>query len=40
MASERFDINAVEKLELKLESRKAPIEALVISHAEKTPTDN
>jgi len=32
--------NAVEKLGLKLESRKAPIEVLVIDHAEKTPTDN
>jgi uncharacterized protein (TIGR03435 family) len=32
--------NALEKLGLKLESRKAPIEVLVIDHAEKTPTDN
>jgi uncharacterized protein (TIGR03435 family) len=33
-------LNAVEKLGLKLESRKAPIEVLVIDHSEKTPTDN
>jgi len=33
-------INAVEKLGLKLESRKAPVEVLVIDHAEKTPTEN
>jgi uncharacterized protein (TIGR03435 family) len=32
--------NAVEKLGLKLESRKAPVEVLVIDHAEKTPSDN
>jgi uncharacterized protein (TIGR03435 family) len=32
--------NAVEKLGLKLESRKAPVEVLVIDHAEKTPTEN
>jgi uncharacterized protein (TIGR03435 family) len=32
--------NAVEKLGLKLESRKAPIEMLVIDQALKTPTDN
>ena len=33
-------VNAVEKLGLKLESRKAPVEVLVIDHAEKTPTEN
>jgi uncharacterized protein (TIGR03435 family) len=32
--------NVLEKLGLKLESRKAPIEVLVIDHCEKTPTDN
>lgn len=32
--------NAVEKLGLKLESRKAPVEVLVIDHAEKMPTEN
>ena len=32
--------NAVEKLGLKLESRKAPVEVLVIDHAEKAPTEN
>ncbi|MGP0073224.1 MAG: TIGR03435 family protein [Bryobacteraceae bacterium] len=32
--------NALEKLGLKLESRKSPVEVLVIDHAEKTPTDN
>jgi uncharacterized protein (TIGR03435 family) len=32
--------NAVEKLGLKLELRKAPIEALVIDEAQKTPTEN
>jgi uncharacterized protein (TIGR03435 family) len=32
--------NALEKLGLKLESRKAPVEMLVIDHAEKTPADN
>ena len=32
--------NAVEKLGLKLESRKAPIEMLVIDQAVKTPTEN
>lgn len=31
---------AVQELGLKLESRKAPIEILVIDHVEKTPTDN
>jgi uncharacterized protein (TIGR03435 family) len=30
----------VEKLGLKLESRKAPLEVLVIDHIERTPTDN
>jgi uncharacterized protein (TIGR03435 family) len=32
--------NAVEKLGLKLDSRKAPIETLVIDEAQKTPTEN
>jgi len=32
--------NAVEKLGLKLEPRKAPIELLVVDEARKTPTDN
>lgn len=32
--------SSVEKLGLKLESRKAPVEVLVIDHAEKAPTDN
>jgi uncharacterized protein (TIGR03435 family) len=32
--------NALEKLGLKLESRKAPVEVLVIDHAEKTPSEN
>jgi uncharacterized protein (TIGR03435 family) len=32
--------NALEKLGIKLESRKASVEVLVIDHAEKTPTDN
>jgi len=31
---------SVEKLGLKLDSRKAPMEVLVIDHAEKTPTEN
>ena len=31
--------NALEKLGLKLESRKAPVEVLVIDQAEGTPTD-
>ena len=31
---------AVQSLGLKLESRKAPIEQLVVDHAEKTPTEN
>ena len=31
---------SVEKLGLKLEERKAPVEQLVIDHIEKTPTDN
>jgi uncharacterized protein (TIGR03435 family) len=33
-------INALDRLGLKLESRKAPIEVLVIDHIEKAPTDN
>jgi uncharacterized protein (TIGR03435 family) len=31
---------AIQKLGLKLESRTAPVEQLVIDHAEKTPTGN
>jgi uncharacterized protein (TIGR03435 family) len=31
---------ALEKLGLKLESRKAPLDVLVIDHCEKTPSDN
>ncbi len=31
---------AVEKLGLKLESRKAPLDVLVVDHIEKTPTEN
>jgi uncharacterized protein (TIGR03435 family) len=33
-------INALEKLGLKLESRKAPVDVLVIDHCEKAPTEN
>jgi uncharacterized protein (TIGR03435 family) len=33
-------LNALEKLGLKLETRKAPLEVLVIDHIEKTPTEN
>lgn len=33
-------LNALEKLGLKLESRKAPLQVLVIDHIEKSPTDN
>ena len=33
-------INAVEKLGLKLDEQKAPVETLVIDHLEKTPTEN
>ena len=32
--------DAVEKLGLKLESRKASVEQLVVDSAEKTPTEN
>ncbi len=32
--------DAVQNLGLKLESRKAPVEQLVVDHAEKTPTEN
>jgi uncharacterized protein (TIGR03435 family) len=32
--------SALEKLGLKLESRKAPLEVLVVDHAEKSPSDN
>jgi uncharacterized protein (TIGR03435 family) len=31
---------AVEKMGLKLESRKAPVDIIVVDHLEKTPTDN
>jgi uncharacterized protein (TIGR03435 family) len=31
---------AVQKLGLKLEPRKAPLETIVIDHLEKTPTEN
>ena len=31
---------AMEKLGLKLDSRKAPVETIVVDHLEKTPTDN
>lgn len=33
-------LNAVEKLGLKLDEQKAPVETLVIDHIEKTPTEN
>jgi uncharacterized protein (TIGR03435 family) len=33
-------LNALERLGLKLETRKAPLEVLVIDHIEKTPTEN
>ena len=39
-ASQDSLFNAIEKLGLKLESRKAPIEVLVIDHCEKAPTEN
>jgi len=39
-ASSSSLFTAVQTLGLKLESRKAPLEVLVIDHAEKTPTDN
>ncbi|HEX5226314.1 MAG TPA: TIGR03435 family protein [Bryobacteraceae bacterium] len=32
--------NALDKLGLKLEPRKAPIETLIVDHAEKTPSEN
>jgi uncharacterized protein (TIGR03435 family) len=32
--------NALDKLGLKLESNRAPLEVIVIDHAEKTPSDN
>ena len=32
--------NAVEKLGLKLDSRKAPVDVIVVDHLEKTPTEN
>jgi uncharacterized protein (TIGR03435 family) len=32
--------NALQKVGLKLDSRKAPLEVLVIDHAEKTPSEN
>jgi uncharacterized protein (TIGR03435 family) len=31
---------SVEKLGLKLEPRKSPVESIVVDHLEKTPTDN
>jgi uncharacterized protein (TIGR03435 family) len=33
-------LNALEKLGLKLETRKAPLEMLVVDHMEKAPTEN
>jgi uncharacterized protein (TIGR03435 family) len=33
-------VNAMEKLGLKLEARKAPLDVMVIDHAEKSPTEN
>jgi uncharacterized protein (TIGR03435 family) len=33
-------LNALDRLGLKLENRKAPLEVLVIDHIEKAPTDN
>ena len=33
-------LNALEKLGLKLETRKAPLEVLVVDHIEKAPTEN
>jgi uncharacterized protein (TIGR03435 family) len=32
--------SAVEKLGLKLDGRKAPVETIVVDHLEKTPTEN
>ncbi len=32
--------SAIEKLGLKLDSRKAPVETIVVDHLEKTPTEN
>ncbi len=32
--------NAMEKLGLKLDARKAPVETIVVDHLEKTPTEN
>jgi len=38
--SGRAVFKAVEKLGLKLDSRKAPIETLIIEHVDKNPTEN
>jgi uncharacterized protein (TIGR03435 family) len=32
--------SSVQRLGLKLESRKAPVEQLMVDHLEKTPTEN
>jgi uncharacterized protein (TIGR03435 family) len=33
-------VKSAEKLGLKLEKRKAPIERLIVDHAERVPTEN
>ncbi len=32
--------NALQKLGLRLEPRKAPVETIVVDHVERTPTEN